>query len=69
MYVRNSYFHAVTVWLILSIMLPSCSKNPDQNAASSPNTKPYPTKLSPEYASIAFGKEAWEDYFGEVVAP
>lgn len=47
--------------LMLSSMLPSCNAN--QSRISSPNQTPGP---SPETPTIAFGKEAWEDYFGAV---
>jgi hypothetical protein len=40
-------------------MLPSCNAN--QSRISSPNPDP-----SPETPTIAFGKKAWEDYFGAV---
>jgi hypothetical protein len=44
---------------MLSLMLPNCNAN--QSRISSPNPGP-----SPETPTIAFGKEAWEDYFGAV---
>lgn len=48
-----------SIVLMLSSMLPSCNAN--QSRISSPNPGP-----SPETPTIAFGKEAWEDYFGAV---
>ena len=61
MYVCNAYFHVVTIWLTLSLFLPSCS--PNRNSTSSQNLgRPLGSKIN----STAFDKEAWENHFGEV---